>query len=72
MSRVQVDIALSSDELQLAYQGISQVSCVARDGRRIQFPVKILWPYITHMGVYGSFEIEFDSRRKFKEIRRLD
>lgn len=72
MSRVQVDIALSSDELQLAYQGISQVSCVARDGRRIQFPVKILWPYITHVGVYGSFEIEFDGRRKFKEIRRLD
>lgn len=71
MSCVQVDIALSAHELELAYQGVSQVSCIARDGRRIQFPVNILWPFITRDGVYGSFEIEFDQYRKFKEIRRL-
>lgn len=71
MSCVQVDIALSAHELELAYQGVSQVSCIARDGRRIQFPVKILWPFITHEGVYGSFEIEFDRQRKFKNIRKI-
>ena len=72
MSCVQVDIALSAEELQRAYQGVDQVSCYARDGRRIRFPVKILWPFISHQGVYGSFEIEFDRHSKFKEIRRLN
>ena len=72
MSCVQIDIALSPEELQRAYQGVSQVACTARDGRRIRFPVKILWSFITHQGIYGRFEIEFDQYKKFKDIRRLE
>lgn len=71
MSSVKVDIALSAEELQRAYQGVDQVACYARDGRRIRFPVKILWPFIGHEGIYGSFEIEFDRDKKFKGIRQI-
>ena len=72
MSRVVVDIAISSDEFQKAYQGVEYVFCYARDGRSIRFPCKILWPFISREGIYGTFEIEFSSQGKFEDIRRIE
>lgn len=71
MSMIQLDIYLSADELQKAYRGVDMVNAVSTDGRRVRFPVKILWPYITHDGIRGRFQIEFSDNGKFKAIERV-
>lgn len=68
-----VDVAVPADELLRAYQGNIQTVLVrARDGRRIQFPVKILWSYIAHEGIYGRFRITYDDAGKFQNIVRIE
>ena len=72
MQRIIVDLKISTDEYLKFYRGqASVVTCLSRDGRRIQFPVKIINPYLTREGVNGSFEIQFDSKGKFVAITRL-
>lgn len=68
-----VDVALPAEELLRAYQGNIQTVLVrARDGRRIQFPVKILWSFISHAGIYGRFRITYDAAGKFQDITRIE
>lgn len=72
MQTITVDLRVSADEYLKFYRGqASIVTCRARDGRSIQFPVKILNPYLTHDGVSGSFEIKFDAKGKFAAITRI-
>lgn len=71
MSSIEVDIHLSSDEVQRAYQGVEQVYAMSVDGRSIRFPVKILWSFIAHNGIHGRFLIHFDKYGKFTEVLRL-
>lgn len=73
MQIVDVDVAVPAEELLRAYQGAAKNVLVrASDGRRIQFPVKILWPFISHAGIYGRFRIEFDQTGKFHGIERIE
>ncbi|EAR08380.1 DUF2835 domain-containing protein [Reinekea blandensis] len=67
-----VDLQISADDYLLHYQGhVKQVSCVSRDGRRVQFPTKILQPFVTRSGIHGVFAIEFDRENRFVSIKRL-
>lgn len=70
MSAIEVDIHLSSEEVQRAYQGVENVRAVALDGRSIRFPVKILWSFIGHDGIHGRFLIHFGPDGKFSEVYR--
>lgn len=70
--RICVDLRVSADEYLKFYRGEAHVvTCRSRDGRTIQFPVKILNPFLTRDGVSGSFEIQFDAQGKFVAIARL-
>ena len=71
MSNIEVEIHLSADEVQRAYQGVENVYAVAVDGRSIRFPVKILWPYIGHQGIHGRFLIFFGPDGKFTDVQRV-
>jgi len=71
VSAIEVDIHLSSEEVQRAYEGVENVYAVAVDGRSIRFPVRILWSYIAHNGIHGRFLIHFGEDRKFKEVQRI-
>jgi len=67
-----VDIYISAEEFLRHYQGeVHTVSCIARDGKRIRFPSRILQPFVTRDGVRGSFRIYFDANHKFSSIERL-
>lgn len=67
-----IDLRVDADEYLKYYRGqASFVSCRSRDGRTIQFPVKILTPFVTRDGISGSFSIRFDAKGKFVDIRRL-
>lgn len=71
MLSIEVDIHLSSDEVQRAYQGVEHVYAKSVDGRSIRFPVKILWSFIGHNGIHGRFLIHFDEHGKFTEVLKL-
>ena len=67
-----IDIYISAEDYLQHYQGqVSQVSAVARDGRRVQFPSNILQPFVTHDGIRGTFAIHFDTQHKFSGIDKI-
>lgn len=72
MSFVIFDLNVSPAEYQKWYGGAARsVQVTARDGRRVQFPAKVLQPFVTHAGVRGTFAIYFDEENRYKEIKRL-
>ncbi len=67
-----VDLHIPAEEYLRHYQGhVTQVSAVARDGRRIRFPSRILQPFVSHEGIRGSFAIHFDEYHKFVSIDKI-
>lgn len=72
MSFVIFDLHLDSEQYLKWYRGTArQVVVTARDGRKIQFPAKVLQPFVTHSGISGTFALYFDDDHRYKEIRRL-
>lgn len=70
--RVRFDINIPAEQILAYYQGIArQVSVVAHDGRRIEFPAEKLRPFLDHLGVHGVFELEFDDRHRFVKLYRI-
>ncbi|CBL46651.1 Conserved hypothetical protein [gamma proteobacterium HdN1] len=72
MSYIIFDLNLMPEEYQKWYSGHARTIVVtARDGRKIQFPVKHLQRFVSHSGVKGTFAIYFDAKQRFKGIKRL-
>lgn len=64
-------LSISAQALQRYYAGsVNSVSVIADDGRRIQFPVSALRPFVAHDGVNGHFVLWADASNKLVEIRR--
>lgn len=69
---VRFALHIPAAEVLAYYQGVAKrVSVVAYDGRRIEFPAEKLRPFITGEGVYGEFEMAFDSQQRFIGLKRL-
>ncbi len=69
---IEVRLDIGAAEYVKLYQGIvKDVAATAVDGRRIQFPARILQPFVGHFGVRGRFLIHFDEAGKFLRIERL-
>lgn len=72
MPSLELDIALSAERLRAVYQGqANRVLLRSRDGRRVSLPAHHLRPFLTHDGVYGSFELEFNSAGELLALRRV-
>jgi hypothetical protein len=71
MQTVTVRLEISSERFQAYYQGVVEyVVARSTDGRTIQFPARVLRPFISYQGIQGTFEITFDASMKFQSIRR--
>ncbi len=70
-SSIEVDIHISQEEVQRAYEGVEFVYAQATDGRSIRFPVRILWSFIGHDGIHGRFLIHFGQHNKFESVVRI-
>jgi len=54
------------------YEGAARAVVVTSfDGRRIQFPAKVLRQFVTRDGIQGVFEMEFNENNKCVAIRRI-
>jgi Protein of unknown function (DUF2835) len=71
MQTVTVRLEISPERFQAYYQGVVEyVVARSTDGRMIQFPARVLRPFISYQGIQGTFEITFDASMKFQSIRR--
>ena len=72
MPSLRFSLQLSSDQYLAYYKGQAKhISVVCDDGRRIEFPAEHLRSYLTHDGIQGYFEIEFDQQYRFSALRKL-
>lgn len=72
MQRIIVNLHISTDEFLKLYQGVAEnVVTRAVDGRTVQFPARILKPFVQYDGVKGRFQILFDNQGKFQRIERI-
>ncbi len=63
---------IPAHEYQVYYMGGARdVVAVCHDGRTIRFPANRLRSVVSHDGVYGEFEIEFDQQNRFVALRRI-
>lgn len=73
MSRYHVNLHLSTEQLESFYAGsVRDVSAVDIKGRRIQFPLSALRPFVSHVGVSGFFELQVTTDHRLRSIRRID
>jgi hypothetical protein len=73
MPEIQVKLAISAERFQVYYSGrVRHVIAKAADGRRVQFPAKLLQQFLSHNGVHGTFVISYGEDGRQQSIRRLD
>lgn len=73
MLRLVLDIALPADKLLAVYQGrANRILVKSREGKSVSLPAHHLRPFLTSSGVFGSFEIEFSSKGKLIQLRKLN
>jgi hypothetical protein len=72
MASLLFDLALSAERMLAVYQGrANRILVQSRDGRRVSVPAHHFRPFLTHEGVYGCFELEFNQAGQLLSLRRL-
>lgn len=72
-TRIRFFLNLPADHYLRYYRGLaSNVSVVAEDGRRIEFPASSLRPFVSKQGVQGHFELLIDDNNRLLGLVRLD
>ncbi|QYZ66124.1 MAG: DUF2835 domain-containing protein [Gammaproteobacteria bacterium (ex Lamellibrachia satsuma)] len=70
--RIRFFLNLAADSYLSHYQGhVRNVSVIAEDGRRIEFPANALRPFVTKSGVQGRFELLIDDNNRLQRLHRL-
>ena len=66
-------IDISHDQYLLYYQGaVNNIIVTSTEGARIQFPAKFMQKFVTHSGIKGHFEIQFDESNKLVSLNQID
>lgn len=70
--KMQFYLNISPQQYLSYYQGAAKfVHVTSEDGRSLKFPASRLQKFVTHSGVEGRFEIEFDANHKLVSLERL-
>ncbi|MBQ0712009.1 MAG: DUF2835 domain-containing protein [Porticoccus sp.] len=65
-------LALSSEKYLAFYQGKARNIVVrSEDNRNIRFPASAVRGFLTHDGVFGLFEIQFDKEHKLIGVKQI-
>jgi hypothetical protein len=65
-------IQLTKEQVRQYYKGIAtRLQCFDQDGRRMDLPIDIFLKYVSHNGIFGTFEIAYDERGKFKYLQKI-
>lgn len=71
MPEIIVDINISAKDMLAYYRGlVTKVVAIAVDGRKVEFPINLLRPFMAHSGVAGRFVIQYDANGKWQTINK--
>ena len=71
MQTVTVRLKISPERFQAYYEGVVEhIVAQSTDGRTVQFPARVLRPFLSYQGIQGTFAITFDATFKFQSICR--
>ncbi|CAE6928072.1 Topoisomerase II [Pseudomonas marincola] len=71
MPKLLLDVSLPAERLRLVYQGqANRIQLKSRDGRLVSIPAHHLRPFIGHVGVQGTFIMEFTESGQLLSLRR--
>ncbi len=66
-------LAIPADVYLAYYKGhVREVVVHTATGQRIQFPANALQGVVDHHGIYGLFELRFDTHHKLLGLHRID
>ncbi|WP_119394566.1 DUF2835 family protein [Salinibius halmophilus] len=72
VNHVDLTIHIDEDRWLATYRGqVNKVFAYTDDGKSVQFPTKLLTPFVTHSGIHGRFRIYFDRQGRFQTIVKL-
>ena len=72
-TRIRFRLAISAERYLAYYQGSAQEVVVRSDDNKVvRFPASALRKFVTHDGIYGSFEIIFDENNKLIAIQPIE
>lgn len=65
-------LALSAEKYMAYYKGKAKYIAVrSLDNRSVKFPANAIRGFLTHDGIYGLFEIQFDKNNKLIDIKQI-
>lgn len=72
MAKVVLNVALSAFKYEAMYTGLAKnLVASSLDGRKVQLPLSAFQRFVTHQGIHGLFEVEFDDKNKLIAVTRL-
>ncbi|PYF83233.1 uncharacterized protein DUF2835 [Marinomonas alcarazii] len=72
MAKLVLNVALPAFKYEAMYAGSAKnlvANCL--DGRKVQLPLSAFQRFVTHEGIYGFFEVEFDDRNKLIGVTKI-
>lgn len=70
---IRFQLAIPAEKFMSYYQGTAQnVVVTSIDNKTIQFPASAIRQFLSHEGIYGLFEIQFDEDNKLIDIMKID
>lgn len=71
MHHFEFTLSIPAKDVQLYYRGsVNKVIARCKDGRTVQFPARLLTPFVTSAGVCGVFEMTCDDDTQNAVLRR--
>tara|TARA_R110002033_G_scaffold14720_3_gene42600 strand:- start:5013 stop:5240 length:228 start_codon:yes stop_codon:yes gene_type:complete len=72
MAKIVLNVALPAFKYEAMYAGAAKnLVASSLDGRKVQLPLSAFQRFVTHQGIYGFFEIEFDDMNKLIAVTKV-
>ena len=66
-------LAISAEKYLAYYRGIARdIDARSDDDRNVRFPASAVQSFLTHEGIFGHFEIQFDENNKLIGVKRVE
>ncbi len=67
-----ININLEQDKVLRYYQGIvTRVKGYSRSGEYMDLPIDIFLKYVSHAGIFGTFQITYSETGKFQDVKKI-
>ena len=72
MAKIVLNVALPAFKYEAMYAGAAKnLVASSLDGRKVQLPLPAFQRFVTHQGIHGLFEVEFDDKNKLIAVTKL-